>query len=328
MDINQKQFLDIFTKQDNEFTDSFVLAVDKLNEIFVEIFNFINERLNGQVDFNLNLIGEHYLGTNYGFDNPTHIMIEYNVREEDLQFSEKRAKKGNIGKLYTDAFNRTNNLVLTIPELAKFAYNELSLKLKNASVFIRKNQISIKFLDFKFFIFFVCKNQSILENETEFLIKGKHYNYNFSLMHNNLLQKNKETNGSFFSLIKFYKIIELELALNNKLLINNSKTPYFYENLLYNVPNYLMNNEFVYDNFLQSKTYLLNANLKELISSDEMPLIDDNFKIHSKPNITSLDINKTFKQVNIFIDNVNNFLNFENEQQLDNNVDNETSNED
>lgn len=321
MDLNKKYFLDVFTQKENEENNSFVLVIEKINEIFVDILNDISEKLNGQVAFKLNLIGEHYLGTNYGFNNSANMLIEYYTKQEDLEFSQKRAKKGRVGKLYSDIFNTKNNLVFTIEELSRVFFNELTLRLKNASVFIRKNQISLKYLDFKFFIFFVSKEP--LENDYEFIIKNKEFKLNLSEMHENLLKKDAETNGNFFNLIKFYKIIELELMFNNKLVINCSKIPYFYENLLYNIPNNLIDNELIYDNFLTSFSYLLNANLKDFISADNYILINDLYKIHSKNYITTLDVKKLLQQVEIFINSVDNIL----VENIENNKNNQNEND-
>lgn len=307
MDLNKKIFINNFVETITEESNSFDVVLEKLNEVLLTILNEISLKLGEQVSFKLNLIGQHYLNTNYKYNDSAHILIDYFTNYEDLQYSQKRAQKGNIGKLYSDAFNTKNNLVLTIEELSKVLYNELSIRFKNASVFIRKNQISINYLNYKFFIFFV--NKSYISDDYEFKIKGKEFNLNFLQTHENLLIKNNETNGNFFKLIKFYKVLELELAFNNKLLFNASKIPYFYENLLFNIPNNLINNDLVYDNFLASFSYLLNVDFKELISADKKDLISETYKIHAKPYITNMDINKVLKQTEFFIDNIDYILN-------------------
>jgi len=305
MNINKKKYINYFINKENDENKSFALVLEKINDIFLSILNDISSRLNGKVGFKLNLIGEHFLGTNYNFLNPINILIDYLVEDEDLQYSQNRAKKGNIGKLYSDAFNTKNNLVLTIEELTKIFFNELSLN-TNITVYRRKNQISLKYLNYNFFVFFVNKN--ILDNEYDFTIKSKDFRINFMQTHENLLIKNKESNGNFFNLIKFFKVVELELILKNELIFNASKIPYFYENLLYNIPNEIISNEFIYDNFLASFAYLINANLKEFISADNYNLINDFYQLHSKHYITTLDIQKVIQQTKFFINNIDSIL--------------------
>ena len=307
MDINKKKYVNDFIKKENDESQSFNIVIEKINDIFLPILNKISSKLDGIVSFKLNIIGDYYLASNYNLFNPIHILIDYFVKEEDLEHSQKRAQKGNVGKLYSDAFNTKKHVVLTIEELCNVFFKELSISTKNISLFKRKNQIALNYLDYNFFVFFVNKDL-FDDKEYEFKIKSKDFKLNFTETHENLLNKNKDTNGNFFDLIKFYKVIELELMLKNQLIFNASKIPYFYENLLYNIPNNLINNDLIYDNFLASFSYLINADIKEFVSADNYILVSDIYKLHSKPYITTIDINKILKQTKFFIDNIENII--------------------
>lgn len=305
MNLEKKLLIDKFI-DDNKDDETFNLVLEKLNDFLSSFLNEIIEKTNYSVNFKLNLIGDYYLSSNFINNNFIHIMIDYITNEEDLKFSEKRSKKGAISKLTTDAFNMKKNVVPTNNQLIKLLYDEFTLKLQNSKIYMRKKCLGLNLMGYKFFIFFVNSNQ--IQNEYNFIIKSKNYNFDFNLLHENLLKKNKETHGNFFKLVKFFKVVELELMILNKLTYKASNTLYFYENLLYNVPNDLLNNDLVFDNFIVSLSYLQNIDLNELKTADNIPLINDFYQIKTKPAITSLDVTKVFKQCKVFIDNVDKIL--------------------
>ena len=127
-------------------------------------------------------------------------------------------------------------------------------------------------------------------------------------MNKNLLEKNEKTNGHFFNLIKFFKVIEKELTLINKLEICAGKNLYFYENLLYNIPNELLNNN-IYDDFMLSYNYILTKykqnKLDEFVDGTNLKLIDDNYKLFAKHYITTQDVKLVIKNCRNFINNQN-----------------------
>lgn len=307
MKIVYKEFINDYVKKQTEL-ENFNLALEKINDLFISILNNISEKLNNRVSFKLNLIGEHSLNSNYGYYFPIHILIDYFSSKQDYENSEKRTKKGVIGKLYHDAFTSSQNLILTIEELSKTFFNELSLKAKNAQVYYRKNQIAIKFFDYKFFIFFV--NRNLLEDENyNFVIKGKRYSINLEKTTENLLEKNKKTNGNFFNLVKFFKVMELELSLIDNVKVFAGKIPYFYENLLYNIPNEILNNEYIVDNFIATIAYLTNCDKNALVTADNDILLNDYYAKNEKPYISTIDFNNVIKQSKYFLNNIDKIFN-------------------
>lgn len=301
MDIEKKQLIDNFI-QNNKDDETFNLVIEKLSDFLSSFLNDVIEKSNNTLGFKLNLIGDYYLSSNFSTNNFVNILIDYYVDEDDYNFSENRGKKGHISKLATDTFNYNKNIVPTIKELSRALYNELSVKLQNVKIHLRKNCIGLRYLDYKFFIFFKKSNAD--EKQSNFIIKSKEYCFNFETLHQNLMQKNLETKGNFFKLVKFFKLVELELMLINKLTFKASNILYFYENLLYNLPNELLNNKLIYDNFIIAINYFNNIDFEELKTADDLILVNDYYQLKTKPAITTFDIKETLKQCKVFIDNI------------------------
>ncbi len=312
MDNNQKLFIDNFVKNPQKNDAEFDLVLEKLNEFLSPFFNEIVQENNNAIFFDLKLVGDEYLGTNFDYLNAVNIMIEtYYANMEDLSYSQNREKKGEIGKLLVDTFNYNKSLLPTTETLINLLFKYCTLKGQNLKLYRRKNCIYIRFLDYKFSLFFVEKkpNTSYLT----FTIRGKKYNFDFNLMNKNLIEKNKQTNGNFFNLIRFYKIIENELTLINKLKICASRNLYFYENLLYNLPNELLNDNYIYDIFLKSYNYLLinfkEKKLNEFIDSSLDKLICDDYELFAKPYITTRDIKLVLTNLKTFLNNIDEIFN-------------------
>ncbi|MBE5745876.1 MAG: hypothetical protein E7359_01115 [Clostridiales bacterium] len=307
MDLETKLLIDEFVLNDEDFNEKFPLVLEKLNNFLIEFLNKIIEKTNYTVGFNLNLIGDYSLNSNYMDYSSVNIMIEYNTKEDDYKYSETRANKGSITKLTSDVFNLNKTIVPTISELSKLLHDELTIKLKNSKTYLRKNCIALKLLNYSFFIFFV--NSNFNKEDYNFVIKSKDYSLNFEKLTKNLLQKNEQTNGKFFNVIKFFKITELELMLIRKLKSKCSNILYFYENLLYNVPNELFDNDHIIDSFILVFSYLLNSNVYELKTADDKLLINDKYRLKVKPAITTIDIDNFFTNCKTFINNLDKILN-------------------
>jgi len=307
MDLETKLLIDEFVLNDEDFNEKFPLVLEKLNNFLIEFLNKKIKKTNYTVGFNLNLIGDYSLNSNYMDYSSVNIMIEYNTKEDDYKYSETRANKGSITKLTSDVFNLNKTIVPTISELSKLLHDELTIKLKNSKTYLRKNCIALKLLNYSFFIFFV--NSNFNKEDYNFVIKSKDYSLNFEKLTKNLLQKNEQTNGKFFNVIKFFKITELELMLIRKLKSKCSNILYFYENLLYNVPNELFDNDHIIDSFILVFSYLLNSNVYELKTADDKLLINDKYRLKVKPAITTIDIDNFFTNCKTFINNLDKILN-------------------
>ncbi|MGN1208038.1 MAG: hypothetical protein ACI4TI_01045 [Christensenellales bacterium] len=312
MDLQKKEFINSFVlnKNTEEFTN-FNLVLNKLNDFLLPFLDKIVEENHNEIAFKINLIGDHFLQSNYDYLDSATIMIEYYTNSEAYNYSKKSEHKSEIGKLLSDSFQSKTMIYPTIENLLNRLYTNLSLNTKDLSIFKRKNGISLKLFDFKFFIFFFNKYNS--DQTYDFSIKGKNYSFNFDLMHKNLLEKNAETNGRFFELVKFFKITERELQLIDRLYLNASKTIYFYENLLYSLPNKLFENNYIFDNFLACINYLSeiskNDSFDELSNAEGKPLfVEDEFQLFAKYYITKYDIKLVLKQEKIFVDKIDEII--------------------
>ena len=306
MNEKKKEFINNFVEKRNVLDEkNFDLVLKKLDDFFRSFFCEIIEENQGEVEFNLKLIGDYFLKTNYDFCDSSTIMVEYVVNYENYFLSEKRAQKNDFGKLLFDSFNG-KNLYPTSENILTRLYNHLLLNLQNIKVFKRNNGIALRFLDYNFFIFIFVKTTQ--EKNYNFLIKGKEYSFNFDLMHENLLKKNEQTKGNFFKLIKFYKIIERELFLLNKLKNPNTKTLYFYENILYNIPNEMLMENFIFDSFLNSFAYLSEHKDELKNASNQSLFVENEYKLFAKYYVTKYDIKMLLKQCKIFIKNVDEII--------------------
>lgn len=314
MDEKNQQLINNFVKKTNkEENSNFNLVYNKLTDFLTPFFNNISNEFSKSIQFKIKLIGDIPISTNFDYLDSATIMIEYLSDENSYDNSTKYESKSEIGKLLDDSFN-ANKKIPTIEILLEKLYNHISLKTNNVVVFKRKNGIALKLFDFKFFIFFYNKHNN--SENYNFQIKGKNYAFNFDLMHINLQNKNKQTKGSFVKLIKLYKICERELKLIDKLSINASKTLYFYENLLYSLPNELFESKNVFDNFVSSFNFLQKIykydDFDVLKNSEEKPLfVDENeeYELFAKYYITREDLKLVLKQSKIFIDNIDKIIN-------------------
>jgi len=307
----QKKIIDYYIESNKNNEDEFNLVLEKLNECLSSFLNEIILNSNNEIFFKLHLLGEHFLNSNFDYENPINILIEViYANEENYNYSKAREQKLGVGKILTDAFNANKQQVYVENDLLNSLYKNFILKGDTFKAYKRKNCVYLKFLDYKFVLFFLTNNNS---QNFNFTIKGSEYNLNLDETHKNLTEKNSQTNGKFFNLIKFYKIIEKELFLIDKLKFEPSRILYFYENLLYNVPNELLNNNYIYDNFIESYNFLLksylNNSLENFISSDNKTLINDNYKLFAKYYITTHDISRLLKQCKVFINNIDDILN-------------------
>lgn len=305
MTLEYKDIIDEFIKEEDcEIQKSTELALEKLDDLLDDFFTQTFQNFS-QIAFKTNLIGDYAIGSNYLDVEPIHFLIEYFVSNENYSQGEKYNKKGDIGKLLQSSFNFNTEIAPTIDVVLNNLYNFLSLRLPKSSVYIRKNAIYIKFLGKLFVISLEKKNFS--EKRNIFILKGINYDLNIFEINANLLQKNKETSGRFFDLVRLYKVVENELKLFNNLLFRGNKILYFYENLLYNIPNGLFC-ENVTESLLNSVFYLKNVDKDILINAEGEKLIDDNYKLFAKSSCTSLDLDKVIAQTQVFINNIDKIL--------------------
>ncbi len=312
MDEKKKEIINSFVlKKDEEILTNYNLVLEKLNDFLLPFLDKIIEENKNEISFKLNLIGDHVIESNYDFINSSTIMIEYFTNSEIYNYDKSQEEKSEIGKLISNSFQSKDLVYPTIQNLLNRLYNYLSLNTKDVAIFKRKNGISIKLFDFKFFIFFYNKTKN--SDLYNFQIKGKNYSFNFIKMHENLLKKNNETRNGFFNTIKFFKIIERELSLLNKLILPASKTLYFYENLLYSLPNKLFENNFIYDNFIEIYNFLnkiyIDEDLDTLKNSEDLNLfVEDEYQLFAKYYVTKNDLKLILKQCKIFISNIDEII--------------------
>ena len=312
MNEKKKEIINSFVlKKDEEILTNYNLVLEKLNDFLLPFLDKIIEENKNEISFKLNLIGDHLIESNYDFINSSTIMIEYFTNSEIYNYDKSQEEKSEIGQLISNSFQSKDLVYPTIQNLLNRLYNYLSLNTKDVAIFKRKNGISIKLFDFKFFIFFYNKTKN--SDLYNFQIKGKNYSFNFIKMHENLLKKNNETRNGFFNTIKFFKIIERELSLLNKLILPASKTLYFYENLLYSLPNKLFENNFIYDNFIETYNFLnkiyIDEDLDSLKNSEDLSVfVEDEYQLFAKYYITKNDIKLILKQCKIFISNINEII--------------------
>ena len=314
MDLKNQQLINNFVKNNNkEQNESFNLVLSKLTEFLMPFFDKISREYSNKIQFKINLIGDVSLKTNFDFLDSSTLMIEYFSDEKSYDFSKKHEEKSEIGKLVNESLHPFEKLIPTIEILATNLYNYLSLNTKDIVVFKRKNTISLKLFDFKLFIFFYNKHDN--NAAYNFQIKGKNYVFDFDLLAQNLKKKDKETKGNFVKLIKFYKVAERELALIKKLYSNASKTLYFYENLLYSLPNEVFESKNVFDNFVASFEYLKKIlkydDFDLLKNAEEKPLFveeNEEYQLFAKYYITRNDLKLVLKQNRVFIDNIDKII--------------------
>lgn len=303
----KKEFLDKFIKDSFNYND-FALVVNKLNDFLNKfLYNIAMQIPN--IDFKKRLIGEYALQTNHSNINLANVIIEYHYNKEDYEYSLNRSNKGQIKALISDTVNYDKQIIPTIKELTQALFHELSVCLNAENVVIRKNAIGVSFLDYQFCINFVGINNSIKNNTLDFVLKGKKYNFeDFDLLNEKLIEKNNETNGKFFDVIKLFKVVEFESSTYNMVKILASKNLYFYENLLFNIPNKLLNNKYAYDNLVACYNYLANTKPDKLVDPTNNPLIKDYYELFTKYYITTHDLKRVLKQTKLFIENIENIL--------------------
>ena len=312
IDIKKKEIINKFINTKNKEDDiNFSLVLEKLNDFLSSFFNKLTQENGNKIQFKTRLIGDHSLKTNYDFVDSATIMIEYFANDEEYEFSQKLNQKSDIGKLVTVSLHPKEEIVPTTNILIDRLFNYLSLNTKNVNIFKRKNGLSVKLYDFKFFIFFYLKNPG--NDNLKFQIKGKNYAFNLRTMHENLELKNKETKGKFFKLVKFYKIVERELTLIEKSHLSASKVLYFYENLLYSLPESVYESKYVYDNFIKSFEHLKNIDkyddFEDLKNAENNPLfITDEYELFAKYYVTKKDLKLVLKQCKQFIDNIDEII--------------------
>lgn len=312
--MDKKEIINTFVNTKNSEDDmNFNLVFNKLNDFLSPFFEKLVEENKNNINFKINLIGDKFLKSNYDFVDSATIMIEYQLLtdETSYDFSEKLNNQTQIRRLLTESFHPKSTIVPTIDELVLGLYNHLCLNTKDISIFKRKNGISVRLFGFKFFIFFALKSPN--ERKFNFQIKGTNYQFNFNLMHENLLNLNEKTHEKFFNLVKFYKIIERELNLLNFRCLNASKKLYFYENLLYSLPEKTFESDYVFDNFIESYNYLLNIykydDFDDLKNAENKPLfVENEYELFAKYYVTKHDLKLVLKQCKVFIENIDSIL--------------------
>lgn len=290
IDFGYVKFFDEFLEIEKEdYEKKFKKAYNVLNKFLTKTLNFLSEKYDGKIEFEAELIADYLLKTNFKNFSNALIKINYKAPENLIKNSQNKSAY----KRLKDKFIEDYNAILTPNDVVKFLQSELNKEVINCKSTIKNNVMLVKIYDYRFFIlvdFNIDKTFSLFK---------RNYNINQLKIVENFAKKDEETNGNFSKVIKFFKNVELELAIRNLLngvLINKF---YLYENILYNVPSKLFYEEFTYLNFLNCITFLSNSNIEEFITLDEQNLLS---------NITLKEFNIFINNNNFFLDNVKYFL--------------------
>ena len=90
---------------------------------------------------------------------------------------------------------------------------------------------------------------------------------NLFLYNENMNLKDKQTNGNYKKLVRIFKNIRKTLLIN-KMTSNSKLNKYFIELLVYNIPNELIKDEDITNDFFKSINYLYNCNILNFKSFD------------------------------------------------------------
>lgn len=293
IDFGYVKFFDEFLEVEKEdYEKKFKKAYNAINKFLQKSLNFLADNFDNKIEFKSELIADYLLKTNFKNFSNAIIKINY-IAPENLI---KNTQNKSAYKRLKDKFIDDNNKILMPNEVVKFLQEELNKEVLNCKATIRKNVMLVKIYGFRFYILVD------FNIENSFALFNKKYNINQLKIKENLLNKDKNTNGNFSKVLRFVKNIEIELAMKNALsgvLINKI---YLYENILFNVPDKLFCEEFTYINFLNAITYLTNSNPENFITLDEQKLLSC---------ISLKDYNNFLTNNNIFLENIKYF--FENE---------------
>lgn len=293
IDFGYVKFFDEFLEIEKEdYEKKFKKAYNALNKFLQKSLNFLADNFGNKIEFKNELIADYLLKTNFKNFSNAIIKINYIAPENLIKNTQNKSTYRRL----KDKFIDDNNKILTPNEVVKFLQEELNKEVLNCKATIRKNVMLVKIYGFRFYILVD------FNIEDSFVLFNRRHNINQLKIKQNLLNKDKNTNGNFGKVLRFVKNIEIELAMKNALsgvLINKI---YLYENILFNVPDKLFCEEFTYINFLNAITYLTNSNPENFITLDEQKLLSC---------ISLKDYNNFITNNNIFLENVKYF--FENE---------------
>lgn len=126
-------------------------------------------------------------------------------------------------------------------------------------------------------------------DEFEFKKLGYTTKENSKLIMQNIVQKDKHTNGNYGLLCKLLKMLELELIINDLSQIYLSKKSLFMESLLYNVPNNLYNADYSFPQMITNATnYLTNCNVNNILLPDEKTKMFKSNGYYAKQHFNSI----------------------------------------
>lgn len=284
IDFGYVKFFDEFLETEKEdYEKKYKKAYNALNKFLKKSLTFLAENFNNEIEFKFENISDYMLKTNFKNFSNSVIKINY-IAPENLIHN---AKNTSAYKKLKDKFIEDTNKILLPNEVIKFLQSELGKEVLNCKTTAKNNVLLVKIYDFRFYILVD------FNIENSFVLFKRNYNINQLKFSENFAKKEKETNGNFSKVIRFFKNIEVELAINNLLtnvLINKI---YLYENILFNVPSKLFCEEFTYLNYLNAITYLSNTN-------------PENFKTMDEQDFSSV---QNLKDFDLFIVNNKVFLN-------------------
>lgn len=241
-----------FSKQFDEVAQNCQNEVERaLNEI---LFEHIQNKMAYVVPY-----GVYALKTNYQLVEPMEFFVvlpsdrETVTKVEEVQKKQfQKKKRQSIKDIYQSITlsntkdDKGNIINLTAFDTAKTIVSQLQKYLNlEDKAFYKRNVVFLKLhideeIDLPVIIYVGYKFE---DEMIEFAKLGYKSKENINQTMQNILVKNNQTDGKYLLLCKFFKMMELELVMNEDSNVYLSKKSLFVESILYNVPNYIFEND-------------------------------------------------------------------------------------
>jgi len=290
LESNVLEGLDKFIEEDKSQKSSSVL-LKKITE-------YLSQISSEKITFEAEFLGDFVLKSNFNILSNCYIKINCKAKENDIYYSNPTNKS--TFRKFKEKILEDKRLIPTLNEVV--LYLERLLKTEfDAKTFVKNNYLSIEYKNVKYVVF------ADYNIDKFFVLFKKKFNINLEELHKNLLLKNKETNGNFFKTVKFCKAVEGELMLKNYRFERFINVPYSYENIIFNVPNNLLNEKNVYYNYLNAITYLINSNEEEFAQADNEKLINK-YGFNFIPSLSKRSYKNFIANNKFFIKNIEEIL--------------------
>lgn len=279
-----KKTVDFLLDVNEHFSSQFdELAQNCQNEVERALNEIIQTHIQNKLAYVVPY-GVYTLKTNYQLVEPMEFFVvlpsnkESVTKIEDIQKKQmQKTKRQSVKDIYQSIAlsNKTdengNTINLTAFDTAKTIMSQLQKYLNlEDKVYYKRNVVFLKLhideeIDLPVIIYVGYQFE---DNFVEFSKLGYKTKEDIKQTINNILIKNNQTNGKYLVLCKLFKMLELELVINEESNVYLSKKSLFVESILYNVPNTIFDCDDFSKIFSDIVIFLKQSSVNELYTVD------------------------------------------------------------